>query len=109
MATEIGQIPKTYEEAVELLVRWHREDTPTVLEIWSYDDPDKRVVRLLEVDKLYAPEGEIWSYHFPEAETFPFLMEVALVGPADFEAMEAGDVSLPKSYQNVPRRLVFRR
>jgi hypothetical protein len=109
MATYLEQIPSTYEQAVELLARWHREEVPSMVAIWSYDDPDEKVVRLLEVDELYAPEGEIWSYHFTASETFPFRTEVALVGPEDFAAAEAGTVSLPKGYQKVERRLVFSR
>ena len=109
MATDIQQIPQTYEEAVELLARWHREEVPSMVAIWAYDDPAREVVRLLEVDELYAPEGEIWSYHFPASETFPYRTEVALVGPEDFAASEAGTVPLPKNYRGAARRLVYSR
>ena len=88
-------IPKTYEDAVDVLVEAHAEDTLPPLEIWVFPDADRMVVRLLEVTDAVPYMGEVWPIALLPGADFPFSSQIAQVTPEEWKAVLDGDLPLP--------------
>jgi hypothetical protein len=97
MAT-VKDVPTTYEEAVETLARWHGEGDALGLEAFSFDDPERRTVRLLEVNDAFLSMGEAWPVTFGESAEFPFKTSVFLVSREDYEGLRSGRIELPAGW-----------
>ncbi|MCC2669543.1 MAG: hypothetical protein K0Q72_2014 [Armatimonadetes bacterium] len=105
MPTEI--VPTTYEEAVRLLSTWHAELDRADLQIFSFPDPEARVVRLLEVSSDFAESDQLRPLSFGASKEFPFRSSVALATPAEWQEVLAGKRSLPAEWSLAERRLVW--
>ena len=91
-------IPKTYEDAVDVLVEAHAEDTLPPLEIWVFPDPHREVVRLLEVTDAVPYMGEVWPIALLPGSDFPFLSQLAQVTPEEWKAVLEGGLPLPDGW-----------
>jgi hypothetical protein len=91
-------VPTTYEEAVETLARWHGEGDALGLEAYSFADPERRVVRLLEISDAFVSVGEAWPVTFGESPEFDFKTSVVLVSREDYEALRTGRIALPEGW-----------
>ncbi len=96
--TTTEQIPKTYEEAVKTLARWQGEGGEPDLKIYVFPDPEKKVVRLLDVSDGFADRGGIPIYKMGASEELPFRSAIALAVPRYFEKLLSGEKLLPPEW-----------
>ena len=96
-----------YEEAVRTLARWHGEGENEPIVIFSVDDPEGGVVRLLEVSDAFPATGEAWPIGFGPSREFPFPSEVIVVTGAEYQAIERGEMPLPERWAGLTRRQVW--
>src|SRR5438270_13825184 len=107
MAT-VDQIPKTYEEAVRTLVGWHADDHAIEdLEIYSFDDPRKMHVRLLEISNWFPQTERPYPFTFGESDLFPFKSTVIQIPPAQWAEVKEGKFALPTGWNLDARRKVW--
>lgn len=98
-----------YDEAVRSLAREHARVDRSIREIWSFDDPAGKVVRVIEVygDHLLPPEnGVVQAVRFGRSSTSPFPLEIALLSLADWKRLEKGALLLPSGWGDAPPRKV---
>jgi len=105
----LDEIPKTYESAVRGLTAAHAAG-PDEVEIFSVPDPERKVVRLIEVSDAFPPGGveryvpsggtEYIVPVFPMGATndFPFRPEVVLVTPAEWDQIRQGTLKLNRDW-----------
>lgn len=102
-------VPKSYEEAVDTLARDHLSVDETIKEVWSFDDPARQVVRVVEVSdapELPPENGEAAAYPFGKSRDFPFRSEIVLLTRTDWARVEAGTLRLPPGWMLANRRRV---
>ena len=92
------QVPATYEQAVRTLARWQGESGESDLEIYSFPDPEKQVVRLLHVSDAFSDRGGVHIYKMGKSEEFPFKSAIALSVPKYWSSIQDGDPLLPKEW-----------
>jgi hypothetical protein len=92
-------IPQTYDEAVRTLARWHGEDESPPVAIFSFDDPEGMVVRLVEVSADFLAKDQLWVVRFGASEEFPFDSAVALATPEEWEQIGQGGRALPDGWR----------
>ena len=97
MAT-LDDIPKTYDAAVRTLAEWHSGSDLPDLEVYSFDDPQGNVVRLLEVSSQFPATGKVVAYPFGRSETFPFKSAVAQISPQEWDRVKQGQLPLPAGW-----------
>lgn len=101
--------PRAYRDAIEALARQQHDADSTIREIWSYDDPAGEVVRIVEVsdyELLPAENGEVFAVRFKSSPDFPYVSELALITPHDWDRLRRGDLRLPAGWSNAaPRRV----
>lgn len=108
-AGSLDAVPKTYEEAVQALAAAHSSQMDSV-EIYHIPDPQKKVVRLIEVSDAF-PEGAVHSaapsgsterivpvFPMGPARDFPFRSEVVQVKPAEWEKLQQGTLKLNRDW-----------
>lgn len=95
----------TYADGIRLLAQWHGEDQDPPVTIFSYDDPEGMVVRLLEVSEGFPVSGEAWPIAFGASQDLPFRSEVIIVAPEDLAEIEAGRIAMPASWGGQRRRV----
>lgn len=105
--TDIEEIPRTYDDAVRTLVRWHGEGGPADLRVFLFPDPDEQVVRLLEVSDEFFTASEIHPLTLGRSAIFPFRSATALARPEDWDQVQAGRLSLPQGWNLNARRQVW--
>ncbi|MCW5775208.1 MAG: hypothetical protein KIS87_02005 [Phycisphaeraceae bacterium] len=100
---------RDYDEAVKSLAREHASVDPSIKRIISYDDPDRRVVRFIEVSDAELPpeNGLVSAVRFGKSDAFPFVVEVALLSEEDWRRVESGSLRLPESWGGASPRRVF--
>ena len=98
MVTIEQKIPRTYDEAVGVLARWHGEGGAPDLRIFAFPDPDQQVVQLLHVSESFPDPGSVRVYRLGRSEEFPFKSAVALTIPIYWERIEAGADLLPSGW-----------
>lgn len=91
-------IPETYEQAARLLATWHAEAQDAPVEFYLFPDPEKRVVRLLEVSEVFPAAQAVWPITFGQSEDFPFDTAVAMITPDEWRQVQAGQRSLPEGW-----------
>src|ERR1041385_938967 len=107
MSTIVSDIPKTYDEAVQTLARWHGEDNDADVSIFSFPDPEEQVVRLIEVSREFPTAGDVRPFTFGRSIEFPFKSSVALVVPEEWEKLQSGQMSLPSGWDIGAARRVW--
>ena len=106
MAIDLQHIPHTYEDAIRTLAAWHGEDQYPPVTIYSYDDPEGKTVRLLEVSEGFPVSGEAWPIAFGASDDLPFRSEVIIVAPEDLERIDKGEIAMPADWRG-QRRTVW--
>jgi len=104
---DIDQIPKTYEQAVETLAEWH--GSGQAIEIYSFPDPVRKVVKLIEVSDDFAASGSVAPVGMGASAEFPFQSSVALLSGDEWEAVLRGDMQLPQDWDLETRTRVWPR
>jgi hypothetical protein len=102
-------VPKTYESAIEVLANAHSAGDDSI-EIYYLPDPQKSVVRLIEVSDGF-PEGGVDRPAQPggmervvpvfplgPAKDFPFRSEVAQVKHAEWDQLRGGKLKLNRDW-----------
>lgn len=97
MAT-LDAIPKTYDEAVRTLAEWHRGADLPDLEVFSFADPQRQVVRLLEVSDHFPATGQVIAYPFGRSAQFPFKSVVAQITRAEWGRVQSHALALPPGW-----------
>lgn len=108
-ADALEVMPKTYEDAVHVLAAAHSAGADPV-EIYHVPDPQKQVVRLIEVSDVF-PEGGVERPVSPNgmerivpvfpmgrARDFPFRSEVAQVTPAEWAQLKQKTLKLNRDW-----------
>jgi hypothetical protein len=104
MAIDIEKIPTDYDEAVEILAAWHGSDPRRQdLHIYAFDDDQTkddrdRIVRLLEVSPSHASLGEALPLGFGRGNDFPYLSEIVIIAPREWEKILAKEMPLPAGW-----------
>jgi hypothetical protein len=105
MTTE--QIPKTYDEAAQTLARWQGESGESDLQIFSFPDPEQKVVRLLHVSEMFADTDGVYAIKMGKSQEFPFKSSVALTMPKYWARIKAGELLLPEGWDATTARKVW--
>jgi hypothetical protein len=106
----LDAVPKTYEQAVEVLAAAHAAG-PDQVEIYCVPDPQRRVIRLLEVSEAF-PEGAVDRpvplpqgmervvpvFPMGPAKDFPFRSEIVQVTPAEWDQLRQGKLKLNRDW-----------
>ena len=111
----IGQAPRTYEEAVRTLSRWHAEDhEETGLEaiyVFPDDRPDvedrKRIVRMIDVTEQTIPTDEVMAFGFASSDMFPYRTHAAQVTPREWQRILRGEIPLPEGWDLSKRQRMW--
>ncbi len=92
MTTKSLPVPKTYDDAVKLLVKCHAEahDYMKDLVIYHIPDPEEKVVKLFEISNGFPDTNDIWPVRFRKLDTFPFDTAVAIATPDEWRRIKAG-------------------
>ena len=90
--------PYQYEDAVVLLASWHRERGNIGFAAYSFPDPEKIAVRLVEVSDYFPAADSVRPIHFGRSTDFPFPSAVALLSSQDWERVLNGSLSLPMGW-----------
>ncbi len=99
-------IPRTYDEAVNTLVRSHAEVVGQELEVYSFPDPGREVVRLVEVSGVFPATGAPIAFPLGRSSDFPFRSAVVLLTPEEWTRVQAGSLALPDGWElNSGRRV----
>jgi hypothetical protein len=64
-------------------------------------DPERKVIRLLEVSDGFVQSGEVWPLTFRADEDFPFLVTVIQLTKAEYERTQDSyerDMKLPDDF-----------
>src|SRR4051794_5585556 len=104
--TTTEKIPARYEEAARTLARWHAGLDRPGLEIYSFPDPDKATVRLIEVSDEFPATGKVHLVTFGPSKEFPFRSSVALLTPEEWSQVLEGNLPLPAGWSLDHRRRV---
>ncbi|HWE04279.1 MAG TPA: hypothetical protein VG326_17875 [Tepidisphaeraceae bacterium] len=109
VAAILDAAPQTYESAVRVLAIAHASSEISV-RIYYVSDPDKRVVRLIEVSEAFpegaverpAPAGGIERvipiFPLGPAKDFPFRSEVAQITGGEWEQLRQGKLKLNRDW-----------
>lgn len=96
-----------YEQAVHTLARWHGEGESEPMAIFSFDDPEQHVVRLLEVSDAFPATGQAWAIGFGPSREFQFPSEVIIVTREEYQAIQQGSMPLPEKWAHLTSRQVW--
>ena len=91
----LDEIPKTYDDAVQALARWHGEAQGFDLEIYAVSDPQQQQVRLIEVSDDFPRPGPVVAIPLGRSNRFPFKSAVALATTAEWDEIRAGTRPAP--------------
>ena len=95
---DVGNIPKSYQEAVRTLAEWHAEEQDYQVEIYHFPDPNKEVVQLVEVSAVFPQTDNVAPARIGPSSEFPFRSAVALVSPSEWDLVKKGQLALPKGW-----------
>jgi len=99
----------TYEDTVNLLVEWQADGADQDLVIYSYDDPHRARIRLLEIsDDYFAHSGaETWSVTYGPSPEVPFVSTIALITHEQWRHLRDGRPKLPEGWSEATPRKVW--
>ena len=92
---DLGDIPKSYANAVQTLAKWHGEDDDGPWAICSFPDEDGQTVRLLEVSENVPESDTVMPLVIGPSGEFPFKSAVILLTPREWERVKTGELALP--------------
>lgn len=96
-----------YEAATRLLAEWHSSREFRDFLVYSFDDPARETVRLLEISSEFPTTGEILPVTFGRSRHFPFRSTVIQVSLREWEQVEAGRLRLPEGWDLDAKRKVL--
>lgn len=102
----VDEVPKTYDQAVRTLARWHGDEDGNGLEVYSIPDPVGQVIRLIEVSTEF-PTADIRAFTFGSSADFPFKSSVIQITPTQWERLLRGELSLPADWNLDSRHKVL--
>jgi len=105
MVSPSEDIPKTYEEAVRTLARWHLEGLDAA-EVYSFPDPAGETVRLVEVSPRFPASGEPYPFTFGRSKEFPFRSSVIQITPGEWRDVLSQRLALPAEWDVGSRQRV---
>ena len=106
-STEAEEIPKTYEDATQMLAEWHSGIDRPDLEIYAFPDPEGAVVRLVEISGEFPETDEVVPVTFGKSEEFPFKSSVVILTPTEWQQVLAADRALPAGWDLTTRRKIW--
>jgi hypothetical protein len=107
MKVDAEEIPRSYAEAVDLLVKWQRESGPSDLRLVWFPDPLNSSVRLAAVSDEFPRAGSAWALPLGPSIEFPFRSEVVMLTPEEWDQVTAGQMPLPAGWNLMSRRQVW--
>lgn len=90
-------VPRKYEEAVDLLARWHANGH-TDLEVLSFPDPARKIVRLVEISDDFPATGDSTPIRMGASADFPFPSGVILLTKREWMEVQEGKMSMPNGW-----------
>ena len=90
--------PATYEDACRILIRAHHENEPALEQIYLVPDPERREVRLIEINPATAPTGQLMLFELGRTPDFPFRSIIGEVTLAEWESIRSGTLPLPPGW-----------
>lgn len=98
MQVEAQEVPRTYDEAVAMLARWHGESGPADVKVYLFPDPTGEAVQLAEVSEEFQATGRVAPFTLGRSATFPFVSSVALLTPVEWNAVINRHLPLPSNW-----------
>jgi len=96
---ETVTIPQNYEIAVQMLADWHSDSSDSSMRILAFPDPNRSIVRLLELSRRFPSVGEeLRPVSFGRSHEFPFPSSVILADPDDWQRIERRELKLPDGW-----------
>src|SRR5258706_3347004 len=90
------------DDAAKLLITWHFDIEPEMTEIYRFvssneEDPEEPI-RLLEVNEVTVPTGNVEVFGFRPSADVPFWTHVAEITPHELERIRSGQIPLPNGW-----------
>lgn len=107
------EIPRTYEDAIITLARWHADEGERPIDIYSLDDPQKETVQLVEVSDefgvsdAFATSNRLLAIPMGRSTDFPYKSAVILVARSEWDDVENGKKTLPEGWDRSKLRQVW--
>lgn len=96
-----AQTKSIHEVARELADR-HKEADPDTQQVWMFEDPQGKEIRLLEVSTSVGNTGAILPFRFkPKLPDVPFPVVIILVSPEEKSDLDEGELTLPEVWGRV--------
>jgi hypothetical protein len=93
--TGLNRVPRSYNDAVDLLVEWHRDEG---IKIYNMPDPNQQTVQLIEVSNSFGDDDPIRPLAMGPSHDFPFPTSVILISEHDWHLIENGAQYLPTGW-----------
>ena len=121
---DLEQIPKSYDDACQVLAKSHAEEHGFPVRVICFPDPKKKEVRLVEVSNSF-PANPIAAIAYPDSSgvprakptvpvvtlrpsaDFPFRSSVALVTEEEWSQIEAGKLAVAGNWGLCVHRQVW--
>jgi len=94
----VHKIPRSYDDAVRLLARWHGEEQAFPLTIFAIPDPRHEEVRLIEVSDEFPQPGPVVPILMGRSKEFPFRSAVALATEDEWRQLQRGEIELKEDW-----------
>jgi hypothetical protein len=88
----------TYEEAVRLLADWHLEGEDPPIALYHFPDPERLVIRFIEVTNAVPETGALFPIAFAPTEELPFRTVIAQVTEGEWQQIIVGTIPLPQGW-----------
>ena len=86
----LNEIPRSYEEAVNLLAAWHESEQGEAVRVLSLPDPNGQTVRFVEVSSDFGDGDQPRPIAMGASKDFPYRSEVILVSEGDWSRLKSG-------------------
>jgi len=102
----VEDVVREYDDAVSTLAAWHADMAGDDYAAYSFDDPARRVVRLVEVSADFPAAGQALAVGFGASAEFPYRSEIVLLTPDEWEQVQRGELALPEGWCLADRKEV---
>lgn len=100
---------KTFETAAHELMRAHFGIEKGLTQIAWFPDPNKREIRLIEVNKSTWRTGKVMAFYLSPDKDHPYPVKLADVTPEEWEEIERGVIPIPSGWELKAREIFKRR
>lgn len=87
-----------------MLSQWQGESGEADLRIFSFDDPDEQVVRLILVSGSFPDLGAVRIYTLGKSDLFPFRSSIATATPRQWDKIQSGADLIPRDWRAIEPR-----